>query len=278
MPTYSYRCTECDDALRHPPGVHRRHAHRVPRVRRRAAQAVQHHRRDLQRLGLLPHRLPRRRRAKADPAAAARRSRSPSALVDIGVRRSGRPARVRRFGSTAASSSASQRRILRGSLSSAPQPPRPRDEEEHMLKGSRSSSSAATSSTSRSRSSSAPRSPRSSTRSCKDLINPLIGADLPAPTASTRVVIGIPTLDGGNGRLQVRCRARSDHHLRRGRARRLLRLRAADEPPEGAPGGQAPRAEPTDEPTSRDRTELLARSATCWPSSAAPSRAGTHAD
>ena len=48
--------------VRHPPGVHRRRAHRVRGVRRSPAQALQHDRRDLQRLGLLPHRLARRRR------------------------------------------------------------------------------------------------------------------------------------------------------------------------------------------------------------------------
>ena len=45
--------------LRHPAGLHRRLPHRVPDLRRQAAQAVQRRRRDLQRLGLLPQRLAR---------------------------------------------------------------------------------------------------------------------------------------------------------------------------------------------------------------------------
>ena len=73
MPTYSYRCTECGNALRHPAGLHRRHAHRVPECGGQLRKVFNTDRRDLQRLGLLPHRLARDGASEDGVGAAARR-------------------------------------------------------------------------------------------------------------------------------------------------------------------------------------------------------------
>ena len=62
MPTYSYRCTECGNAFDIVQSFTDDTPDRVPGLLRRAAQGLQPGRRDLQRVGLLPHRLAQLRR------------------------------------------------------------------------------------------------------------------------------------------------------------------------------------------------------------------------
>ncbi len=61
MPTYAYACKQCGHRFDAVQSFAEPDADRVPGVRRTAPQGVRLDRRDLQRLGLLPHRLARRR-------------------------------------------------------------------------------------------------------------------------------------------------------------------------------------------------------------------------
>ena len=152
-------------------------------VRRPAAQGVQHDRRDLQRLGLLPHRLPRGRRSSESGELGSAAGSSGSSAPSSG---SSGPRARRSSSSSSAVDRSPSRQASSGRSTAAPRlpvrhraAPSASREEARCSRDSGNSSSAATSSTSRSPSSSAPRSPRSSTRSSADLINPLIGAALP---------------------------------------------------------------------------------------------------